>query len=97
MNKYHSAWRVTAFAVAVVAAATVGSFAQSSGSRTRIETLASDKFDGRLTGSPGEKLAADYIIDELKRIGAKPLPGIDRKSTRLNSSHIQKSRMPSSA
>ena len=24
-------------------------------------------------------------------------PGIDRKSTRLNSSHIQKSRMPSSA
>ena len=27
----------------------------------------------------------------------RPLPGIDRKSTRLNSSHIQKSRMPSSA
>ena len=26
-----------------------------------------------------------------------PVPGIDRKSTRLNSSHIQKSRMPSSA
>ena len=25
------------------------------------------------------------------------LPAIDRKSTRLNSSHIQKSRMPSSA
>ena len=24
-------------------------------------------------------------------------PGLDRKSTRLNSSHIQKSRMPSSA
>ena len=27
----------------------------------------------------------------------KALAGIDRKSTRLNSSHIQKSRMPSSA
>ena len=26
-----------------------------------------------------------------------PLPSVDRKSTRLNSSHIQKSRMPSSA
>ena len=28
---------------------------------------------------------------------ADPCPEIDRKSTRLNSSHIQKSRMPSSA
>ena len=28
---------------------------------------------------------------------SNPYPGIDRKSTRLNSSHIQKSRMPSSA
>lgn len=44
--------------------------------RTQVETLASDKFEGRLTGSPGEKLAADYIISELKRIGAKPLPGM---------------------
>ena len=30
-------------------------------------------------------------------IGAMVGTGIDRKSTRLNSSHIQKSRMPSSA
>ena len=44
--------------------------------RTHVETLASGKFEGRLTGSPGEKLAADYIISELKRIGAKPLPGM---------------------
>ena len=29
--------------------------------------------------------------------GDEPNPGLDRKSTRLNSSHIQKSRMPSSA
>ena len=29
--------------------------------------------------------------------GAAPTPRLDRKSTRLNSSHIQKSRMPSSA
>jgi len=44
--------------------------------RTHVETLASDKFEGRLTGSPGEKLAADYLISELKRLGAKPLPGL---------------------
>ncbi|MEO8678784.1 MAG: M28 family peptidase, partial [Vicinamibacterales bacterium] len=45
-------------------------------SRARIETLASEKFEGRLTGSRGERLAADYLITELKRIGAKPLPGV---------------------
>ena len=44
--------------------------------KTHVETLASDKFEGRLTGSPGEKLAADYLISELKRMGAKPLPGM---------------------
>ena len=30
-------------------------------------------------------------------LGLGQIPKIDRKSTRLNSSHIQKSRMPSSA
>jgi hypothetical protein len=44
--------------------------------KTHVQTLASDKFEGRLTGSPGEKLAADYLISELKRMGAKPLPGM---------------------
>jgi hypothetical protein len=32
--------------------------------------------EGRLTGSPGEKLAADYLVGELKKIGARPLPGM---------------------
>ena len=31
------------------------------------------------------------------RVAAKPLPPADRKSTRLNSSHLKLSRMPSSA
>jgi Zn-dependent M28 family amino/carboxypeptidase len=41
-----------------------------------VQTLASDKFEGRLTGSPGERLAGDYLIAELKRMGARPLPGL---------------------
>jgi membrane-associated protease RseP (regulator of RpoE activity) len=41
-----------------------------------VETLASPKMEGRLTGSPGEKLAADYLIAELKKMGARPLPGM---------------------
>jgi hypothetical protein len=46
-----------------------------SSARQHVETLASEKFDGRLTGSNGERLAADYIVSQLQRIGAKPLPG----------------------
>ena len=43
--------------------------------RAHVERLASDALEGRLAGSPGEKLAADYLVKELQRIGAKPLPG----------------------
>ena len=43
--------------------------------KTHVETLASDKLEGRLSGSPGERLAAEYITRELTRLGAKPLPG----------------------
>jgi Zn-dependent M28 family amino/carboxypeptidase len=44
--------------------------------RPHVQTLASPKMEGRLTGSPGEKLAADYLVAELKKIGARPLPGM---------------------
>ena len=37
------------------------------------------------------------IVLHEKRVRGKAERGLDRKSTRLNSSHIQKSRMPSSA
>ena len=46
-------------------------------SRTRahVTVLASDQLEGRLSGSAGERLASDYIVSQLQRIGAKPLPG----------------------
>ncbi|HYU79700.1 MAG TPA: hypothetical protein VEK56_11990, partial [Vicinamibacterales bacterium] len=43
--------------------------------KARVETLASDEFEGRLAGSAGERLAADYLTRALMRLGAKPLPG----------------------
>jgi hypothetical protein len=43
--------------------------------KVHVETLASDKLEGRLAGSPGERLAAEYLTRELTRLGAKPLPG----------------------
>jgi len=43
--------------------------------RAAVEFLASDRLEGRDTGSPGERLAAEYIAMQLTRAGAKPLPG----------------------
>ena len=43
-------------------------------------------------GAYGSDPRTDALLDEVVRLEI-----IDRKSTRLNSSHIQKSRMPSSA
>jgi len=68
--------------VVVVVALTIASpralFSQSaspSATRTYVETLASERFAGREAGSPGERLAGDYLAAQLARIGAKPLPG----------------------
>jgi Zn-dependent M28 family amino/carboxypeptidase len=52
-----------------------GQAAVQSRTRAHVQTLASDKFEGRMAGSAGERLAADYISAQLKRIGARPLPG----------------------
>lgn len=38
----------------------------------RVKTLSADKFEGRGPGSPGAKLAVDYIAAELKAGGIKP-------------------------
>ena len=37
-----------------------------------IDYLASDKLEGRRTGTAGEKLAYDYISDQFKKIGLIP-------------------------
>ncbi len=60
-----------------VPAATVPVFGQAAVSdvRRHVETLASDELEGRLTGSEGALLAADYIIGQLRGMGAVPLPG----------------------
>jgi Peptidase family M28/PA domain len=40
--------------------------------RADVTYLASDKLDGRRTGTPGAEAAARYIADEFKRLGLKP-------------------------
>src|SRR3990172_13420595 len=45
--------------------------------RTHVSRLASDEMEGRLTGTEGARLASDYIIQELERVGVRPLPARD--------------------
>ena len=75
------------YAIAVVLAAQVfGSAidAQVSQTRTYVETLASPRLEGRLAGSNGERLAADYIVSELQKISAKPLPSVSGALVRVS-------------
>src|SRR5437773_11715274 len=62
-------------AVAILTAWLAGAPQTVSQTRARVETLASEKFEGRLAGSNGERLAGEYIASQLQAIGARPLPG----------------------
>ena len=44
-------------------------------SRQVVELLASGELDGRLTGTEGERRAAEYLAERLAELGARPLPG----------------------
>jgi hypothetical protein len=61
--------------ISAVSAVPSSSYAQPSKTRAYVETLASPRLEGRLAGSNGEKLASEYIANELQKIGAQPLPG----------------------
>lgn len=43
--------------------------------RAHVEALAAPGMEGRLAGSEGERRAAEYLAGELRRLGARPLPG----------------------
>jgi Zn-dependent M28 family amino/carboxypeptidase len=76
MFRRHGIHFAIAASCLIVSAPVFSQTATSSRTKTHVQTLASDKFEGRLTGSPGERLAGDYLIAELKRMGARPLPGL---------------------
>ena len=68
----------TAFLLLLVSLAAGGSPAaqEPASPRAIVEYLADDELEGRLTGSPGIRKAAEYIIEQLEAIGAEPLPGV---------------------
>lgn len=71
-----SRFRLLAVALAGLALSSAGPVpAAGNQSRAHVEYLASDQLEGRLTGTEGERRAADYLVGELERLGAEPLPG----------------------
>jgi hypothetical protein len=36
------------------------------------KTLASDRFEGRAPGSPGEELTVNYLVEQFKSLGLRP-------------------------
>ncbi len=69
-----SLWLAALVSVLLGACATDIARSDASSTRRHVMALASDATEGRATGTIGEQRAADYIISELKRIGARPLP-----------------------
>jgi len=68
--------RLSVLAVlATVAASAAAQPAAPISTRTHVERLASPAMEGRLSGSPGEQQAAQYLVEQLTRMGARPLPG----------------------
>jgi hypothetical protein len=74
-----SQWKVISAVSALIvipcALVVLGAQAPSFKTRAHVEALASPRLEGRLTGSAGERLAGDYLVSELQKMGAKPLPG----------------------
>jgi hypothetical protein len=67
--------RILLIALLLSTSATAQQTAVAPRTRAAVEFLASDRLEGRDTGSPGERLAGDYIAMQLSRAGAKPLTG----------------------
>lgn len=65
----------TLVVIAIASATLHAQTATTTRTRAHVQTLASEKFEGRMAGTSGERLAADYIAGELTRLGARPLPG----------------------
>jgi len=67
--------RLTALLFLCLSATAAAQTSATSKTRSHVEFLASEALEGREAGSPGERLAADYLAAQLSRMGARPLPG----------------------
>ena len=71
---HRAAWAV---GVALLHATVLGCATAPTGVEAHVRELASGPMAGRLTGTAGERRAANYLATQLRRLGATPLPGRD--------------------
>lgn len=71
-------------AVAEAASVPLSSEISGKDARHHVEFLASDALEGRKTGAPGAKKAAEYLASRLKEMGVKPLPPAESSSKPSN-------------
>jgi hypothetical protein len=69
---HRAAWAV---GVALLLATALGCATAPTSVERHVRELASEAMAGRLTGTAGERRAADYLVERLRRLGATPLPG----------------------
>ncbi|MBI4485902.1 MAG: M28 family peptidase [Acidobacteria bacterium] len=83
MKKIRPVLATAAVSASLLIASALALHAADLASKTRahVAALASSRLEGRFTGTRGERLAGNYLVAQLKKIGAKPLPG--RKDYRL--------------
>lgn len=75
MLKFAAGLRLAAVATALAFTHPALAAEKESSVRATVEYLASPKLAGRLTGTPGERKGAKYLVKKLKAAGVKPLPG----------------------
>lgn len=76
----HSYLLVISIAVVAAASTLVSSTPSVDRLKKHVSYLASEKLEGRRTGTPGAELAAKYIGEEFKRYGLRPPAKVEGKS-----------------
>lgn len=69
--------RARVVVVMVLVSASALQSQQATSTRARVEALASEAYQGREAGTPGEREAAAYLMAQLRGLGAHALPGRD--------------------
>jgi len=74
-HRFSAALLLTTLGLAWSASAQSAAPAAGAGTKAYVSALASERAEGRLAGTAGERVAGDYLIEQLKRIGVRPAPG----------------------
>jgi len=76
LKRSSTALLILSFVITAIGAQDLTSRFDASKMRERVKRLSQDDFEGRGPGTAGGKLAAKYVADQLKGMGAQPVNGL---------------------